>query len=110
MYNEKRYGQVVSVVNKNSADDEILFSDNPFFVGIVGAITGRATSTAMFQEVKPLVVFDRIAAARLIVWPRESENLVREPVDMIEKYRLEKVADTELAFIYKNNKFTHVEM
>jgi hypothetical protein len=103
VYNEKRYGQIVSVVNKNSSEDEILFSNNAFFVGIVGSITGRATSTGMFQEVKPLVVFDRIAAARLIIWPRDSEDLTREPVEMIEKYKLEKIADTELAFIYRNS-------
>lgn len=103
IYNEKRYGEMVSVVTRNSADDEILFSNNPFFVGVVGAITGRATSTGMFQEVKPLVIFDRIAAARLIVWARDSENLTQEPVEIIEKYKLEKIADTELSFIYRNN-------
>jgi len=103
VYNEKRYGQVVSVVNKSSAEDEILFSNNAFFVGIVGAITGRATSTAMFHEVRPLIVFDRIAAARLIVWAKNPENLTQEPLEIIEKYKLEKIADTELAFIYRNN-------
>ena len=103
IYNPKRYEEVASIVDEKSGKDEMLYSNNPFFIGAIGAITGRATSTGMFQEVRPSVSFDPIAAARLIVWVKNPYDPSREPVAMIERYKLQKIADTELSFIYRNN-------
>ena len=103
IYHAKRYGEIVSIVDKESQKDDILYSNNPFFAEAISVLTGRATSTGMFQEVKPLVPSDQIAVSRIIIWVKDPTNPFSEPIEVIKRYKLQKIADTDLSFIYRNN-------
>jgi hypothetical protein len=103
IYHAKRYGEITSVVDKESQKDDILYSNNPFFVEVISVLTGRAASTGMFQEVKPLVSSDKIAVSRLVIWIKDPMDPLREPIEVISRYKLQKIADTELSFIYRNS-------
>ncbi|MDD5681133.1 MAG: hypothetical protein PHI59_07820 [Candidatus Omnitrophica bacterium] len=103
IYHAKRYGEIASIVDKESRKDDILYSNNPFFVEVIGILTGRATSTGMFQEVRPFVSSDQIAVSRLVIWVKDPKNPSYEPIEVIKRYKLQKIIDTELSFIYKNS-------
>ncbi|MDD5174451.1 MAG: glycosyltransferase family 39 protein [Candidatus Omnitrophica bacterium] len=103
IYNARRYGEIASIVDKESRKDDIIYSNNPFFAEVISVLTGRATSTGMFQEVKPFVSSDQIAVSRIILWVRDPGNLSSEPIEMIKRYKLQKIRDAELSFIYKNS-------
>lgn len=102
IYYPKLVLEVVDAILKNSNEREIIFTNFPYTGGILSLLSNRATSGAMLSEVRPYRAFDKIAVSKLIIWQKDSLDIENEPVELINRYQLKKIADTKLAFIYKN--------
>lgn len=102
IYYPRLFGAVVDCITANSNKDDIIWSNFSYTGGILGLLSQRATSSAMLSEVKSYYPFDQVAAARLIIWQKDPSDMKQEPVGLIQQYHLQKIATTELAFIYAN--------
>ena len=60
--------RVARVVSLATAPGEILWSNAPYVVGLVAALSRRPTSSAMLNEVGPSQPLNPVAAAQVIVW------------------------------------------
>jgi hypothetical protein len=102
VYFPRLFSEIKDVIKNNSRDSDIIYANFSYTAGILSLLSHRATSTAMLREVKPFHPFDEIAVSKLIVWQKNPDDMKEEPLHLIEKYHLNKIADTKLAFIYEN--------
>lgn len=98
----KSYNQIVSAIKENTKEGDIIYSNFEHVAGILSIFSGRPTSTAMLAEVRPKREFDPIEAATLVIWIKDPDNIKDEPSRLINEYGLQKIKDTEMAFIYRN--------
>ncbi|MCM8763145.1 MAG: hypothetical protein NC829_02080 [Candidatus Omnitrophica bacterium] len=95
--------KVIKVVEEDTDKDEIICSDLAYFAGLLSVFTGRATSTAMLSEVRPYADFDRIAVSKIIILFKEIDDKLAAPLkNIIERYDLTLIKETEIAYIYLN--------
>ena len=72
-------------------------------MGIFYVFSDRATSGGMLNEVKPIYYSDPAISAALIIWIKNPEGIFEPALKaLIDKLGLVKVAETELAYIYRN--------
>jgi len=102
----KFYDEIIASIRQESSEDGIIYSNFNYFAGILGVLSGRATSSAMLVEIKPRHDFNQVKAATLIIWLKDPNAQRKEPYGLINTYRLDKIKETELAFIYKNPEAT----
>jgi hypothetical protein len=103
VYYPKFMNEIVRLVREKTSEDDILFSNFSYAGGMVAVLSHRATSTAMLAEVRPFRPFDRIAFARFIVWFKDPEGGFSPYLaQAIEKYKLKKIGETELIYLYEN--------
>ncbi|MDD5006030.1 MAG: EpsG family protein [Candidatus Omnitrophica bacterium] len=104
IYYPRLFSELLGVINKNTGKEDIIYVNLPYTAGILSLLSNRATSSAMLSEVGPYVNFDQIASSRLIIWQKDPADIEQgqEQAYLIKKYNLKKIADTKLAFIYKN--------
>jgi len=82
---------------------EILWANANYAGGIVAVLAHRATSSAMFYEALPGRERDPIASAHLILWFKVDPIPGVPPLEvLIDRYRLQAVAETPVARIYRN--------
>lgn len=96
------FSDMVDVIKKNTGDKDIIYMNFPYTGGILSLLSGRSSSNAMLSEVKPYEPFDKIMVSKLIIWQKNPDRIKQEPVQLIRKYHLNKIAETKLAFIYEN--------
>ncbi|MCM8780135.1 MAG: hypothetical protein NC914_03200 [Candidatus Omnitrophica bacterium] len=107
IYYPKYEDEVVKIVEENSQDDDIIWSDLSYFAGLVSLFAHRATSTAMLAEVKSYANFDRIGVAKLAVFLKEPEyGLSVTAQEIVKEYALELVKEAQIAYIYRNPRVT----
>lgn len=105
VYNPKFADKVVKIIREYSSPDDIIYSNFNYAAGMFAVLSQRATSTAMLAEVKPFTQFDPLAVSKLIIWLKEVDRTIASPLPpLIKQYKLKKVAETELAYIYNNPK------
>ncbi|MDP8260096.1 MAG: hypothetical protein P9L96_03735 [Candidatus Gygaella obscura] len=103
IYSAKFIDPIIEIVKENSDDSDIIYSNFSYIAGLFSTFSERATSSGMLQEVRPLKDFDQIKHAKLIIWLKELEaGFPQELKKVIKKYSLEKIAETELVYIYNN--------
>lgn len=102
IYFSHLFSETVEAIKKNSGERDIIYVNFPYTGGILSLLSGRSTSSAMLSEVEPYSPFDKILVSKLIIWQKNSERIGQEPVNLIKRYHLNKIADTKLAFIYEN--------
>ncbi len=102
LYSE-RIKELAQMTASLTAPREILWSNAPYAGGLVAALAGRSTSSAMFYEVAGSSTQDPVADAHLVVWFK-IQPLADTPLlsDLISRYRLVLVADQSLAMILRN--------
>jgi len=104
IYHPSLYAELADIIKKKSNQDAIIYSNYEYFLGCLSVLTGRATSSAMLAEIKPWQAFDYIKAADMIVWAKDPQALKQEPKNVLRAYELTKIGETELAFIYQNQR------
>jgi hypothetical protein len=93
--------RLAELVARHSRPGEILWSNAPYAGGFVAALAGRATSSAMFYEVPPRLA-DPIAAAHLVLWWPIDPLPGMPALEAVRgRYRLEPVARTEAAVLFR---------
>ena len=103
IYFSKFWKEIVDIVKANSGEDDIIYSNLSYVNGLISIFSNRATSTAMLKEVRPFRDFDPIQYSRLIIWIKNSEGIFDKDLSIaIDKYNLARIAETEIAYIYKN--------
>ena len=103
IYFSKFWKEIVDIVKVNSGEDDIIYSNLSYVNGLISIFSNRATSTAMLKEVRPFRDFDPIQYSRLIIWIKNSEGIFDKDLSIaIDKYNLARIAETEIAYIYKN--------
>lgn len=105
LYYPKFIQEIVRLIKQKTGQDDIIFSNYNYVGGMVAVLSHRATSDAMLPEIKPFQSFDEIGCARCILWFKSPEEQFPQILtQLIDKYNLKKVGETELAFIYENEK------
>ncbi|MDP3722120.1 MAG: hypothetical protein Q8R91_01305 [Candidatus Omnitrophota bacterium] len=95
--------QLADVVARVSQPGEILWSNMAYAGGLVALLAHRATSSVMLSEVAPAEPFDPIGAAQWIVWWKvEPRPDLPGLAEVVQRYALKEVADTDLARIFHN--------
>ncbi len=98
--------QLATSVAAHSKPDEILWSNAPNALGLVAALAHRATSSAMLDEVPPSRRINPIAAAHLIVWFKFEPIQGAMPTAQLARYPLTKVAEDDVAILYRQSGVT----
>ena len=96
--------ELIKIVRKNSQDGDIIFTNLDFVGTMIASLSDRADAKGMVREVLPEVKSDPIPNARIIIWfkdyeARPDKNLTA----VVAKYNLEKIGETDIAYIYRNN-------
>ena len=87
----------------NSASGDIIYSNVNHLGCYLSVVTRRPTANALLPEVKPYALFDPVGAARLIIWFKNvTPGQPGEPNELISRYGLSKIKETELCYIYLN--------
>ncbi len=105
VYYPETIQEVVDLIEANSKEDDIIFSNYNYAGGMLALFAHRATSTGMLGEVRPFSSLDAAAHARLILWFKEPDGgFPAELSPLIDKYGLKKLGETELVYIYLNDR------
>ncbi len=102
-YYPRLIDEAVRIVEQNSSQDDILFSNYNYGGGIISALAHRATSGAMLLEVLPFRDLGTVKAARFVLWFKDPGGIFPPGLsDAIGHFFLKKVAETELVYLYVN--------
>ncbi len=103
VYDYRLFNEIVEIIKDNSDKDDIIYSDFNYAGGGLGAFSGRAISHTMFREIKPFKDSDPVACAKIIILFKEQDGFLGfKSIKLINRYKLEHIADTDLVSIYLN--------
>jgi len=95
---------MVRLVTENSSSEDIVFSNYSYGGGMITALANRATSGAMLHEVLPFDLRDPVAQARLVlVFKDQQDRFFSGLPQLVERYGLRKIGETDLAALYSND-------
>ncbi len=104
-YHPDLVGEAARLIQENSAENDLLYCNFNYGGGMLSVLSHRAMSGAMLPEVAPYADFDPIAAARVIVWFKDvSGAFPPELARVVAKYGLKKSGETEIIYLYLNEK------
>lgn len=96
--------ELVDIIRRNSGDGEIIFTNLNFAGTMLSSLSGRLDATGMIREVIPRYNYDPVLGARLIIWFKDEEGAPGKNLSaVVSRYNLEKINETEIAYIYRNN-------
>ncbi len=102
-YHPELFDEIIRLVKDHTASDAVIYSNYSYLGGMISALTGRATSTSMLHEVLPFKHIDPIIQASLLVLFKEPDGSAPAELEHLkDRYRLEKLAETEIAVLYLN--------
>lgn len=103
IYIPKFIDPIIVSIKENSGPEDIIYSNFNYAAGLFSVLSQRATSSSMLPEVGRYRDFDKISASRLIIWLKELDGTFPIALkEAINKYKLEKIQETDIAYIYKN--------
>jgi hypothetical protein len=103
IYFPKFYKPIKDIIIENSKPDDIIYCNFDYLAGVFSVLTGRATSTAMLKEVSAYRDFDPINVSKLILWLKDPDKVINRNLNfVVRKYKLRKIKETELVYIYEN--------
>ncbi len=96
--------ELVKIIRDNSQKEEIIFTNLKFIGTMLCALSDRPYAAGGLNEVMPLAKTDPFANARLIIWFNDPGGRQEQALaGLVSKYGLEKIAETEIAQVYRNN-------
>ena len=103
IYAEKYMEELFAIIRSSTRPDEIVYSNYNYVSGIFYVFCGRAASSGMLSEVKPVYSSNPVLLATLVVWIKNPEGVFDPELKLlIDKLGLIKVAETEIAYVYRN--------
>jgi len=96
----RMYLPAADIIKKNSTKDDIIYSGINFSGVILGALSQRATSNAIFPEVAPAVRVDPLSSANIILLPKDLNEEFIKGISL--KYKLVKVGEDEYFSVFRN--------
>jgi hypothetical protein len=102
--------QLVAAVRSHTQEGDIIYTNFPFAGTIISALAHRADAQGMLAEVRPGGSLDPLAHANLVVWFKSQQGKANTDLEQIvSRYGLERVAETDIAFVLRNNAATSKE-
>jgi hypothetical protein len=96
--------ELIKIIRKNSQEKDIIFTNLDFIGTMIASLSDRADAKGMVREVLPEVKSEPISNARLIIWFKDyAARIDKNLTTVVAKYNLEKIAETDIAYIYRNN-------
>ncbi|MDD5156228.1 MAG: hypothetical protein PHF11_07100 [Candidatus Omnitrophica bacterium] len=103
IYHRQFMDDIVRVIERNTAKDDIIYSNLNYQAGLLSVLSERATSQAMMPEVRPYRDFDPVGAAKVIIWFKDPDGAFPQQLSgLVPRYKLAKLEETDLAYIYAN--------
>ena len=103
IYLKEDMEKLFTIIKASTRPDEIIYCNYNYVAGIFHVFTDRVTSSGMLNEIKPVYYSDPARSAALIVWIKNPEGIFDPELKaLIEKLSLVKIAETELAYVYRN--------
>lgn len=94
--------QLAEEVQRLTKPGEILWSNASYAGGWIAALTSRALSSLMLDEIPSLPSDDPIRSAHLIVWFKTPPLPGATTFEDLNRYPLKRVGETELALLFRN--------
>jgi hypothetical protein len=102
-YFPKGYQPIIDMVRRHTAANEIIWANSSYAGGIIGLLSGRATSSAMMREVRPSRAFDPVKSAKVLIWFKNADGRVPEGMAAsVADNGLQLIAQTDYAYVFKN--------
>jgi hypothetical protein len=96
--------ELVNIIRQNSKDGDIIFTDLNFAGTMLASLSGRLDARGMLREIIPKFNYDPVLGARLIIWFKDEGGASGKNLSAaVSRYNLEKIGETEIAYIYRNN-------
>jgi hypothetical protein len=96
--------ELIKIVRKSSQNGDIIFANLNFAGTMISSLSDRADAFGMVREVVPKGKGDPILNAHLIIWFKDyKDSLDKNLTAAVGKYNLEKISETDIAYIYRNN-------
>lgn len=103
LYNAKFMGEIERLIRDHTQPDELICSNVNYLAGMMTALTGRAATNQMLREMADRPLRERVRPARLVIWIKSlSGQRSPEMEGLIAEYRLEPLAETEIAYLFLN--------
>jgi len=100
----KFISELVKDIQESSDNDDIIFSNIDFMDTMLGALSNRACSRGMLNEVGPYKKIDPLASSKLVVWFKYyRSDFDKQLAELVAQNKLLKIKETEIAVIFKNN-------
>ncbi|MGE5197295.1 MAG: hypothetical protein ACM3IL_02200 [Deltaproteobacteria bacterium] len=100
----KYVGKLIKIVRENSQDRDIIFSNLDFAGTLISALTGRADASGMLREVGPRADHEPIRDSRIVVWFKDPDGSPgKGMMQAVSGYSLKEIAQTDIAYIYRND-------
>ena len=107
VYFDREYKQISDAISAGSSTDDIIWSDFDYGAGLLGAMSQRATSSAMLPEMRRSTNEDpRRAATILVCFKRHDGKPPMAISGSNDVHGLKLLAETDLAYLYKNEQAT----
>ncbi len=106
LYHEKFIPELADTLKSHCAEDELFFCNTPYVGGMLHAFTGRAMTNQMLTEMDEKEVSEQAGAARIIVWLKNPSGGLSQEKKLrfiLSRVPLEPVAETELAYFFRNS-------
>ena len=99
----KFIAELVDITRKNTGRDDIVFVNGEFADTIIASLSKRSSSRGMLLEITPLEEKSDIVDAKLIIWLKTVDGKA-DPImpGVVNRYSLQRVAETEMAYVYRN--------
>jgi hypothetical protein len=107
LFSPKLMDPIAKEVQAHTRPDELIYSNLPYFAGMIRVATGRSITNRMLREMPDRPLEEEIRPARLIVWVKDPDR-VKDDIPPLSlqalalQYHLRPLARTELAYIYFN--------
>ena len=103
IYVKKYMEELSGLIKASTRPDEIIYCNYNYVGGILYVFSDRAISDGMLNEVRPAFYSDPASAAALIIWIKNPEGVFDPELKaLIARLGLIKIAETEIAYVYRN--------
>lgn len=104
LYHPRFIEGLAKEIRAHVSPEELIYSNVPYFAGMLGVVSGRCTTNQMLREMADRPAAEQIQAARLVVWIKDSPSAPpsRKLQETALQFQLRPLVQTEIAYLYYN--------
>lgn len=103
VFNPRFMTPLALLVEEHSQPEELLYCNLAYVGGIMNVLTRRATTSEMLRETADRPQEEQITQASIILWVKEpSDRKSPRLEETASTYGLEPIAETQIAYLYRN--------